>query len=279
LDAKNSPPLAELQQRIRRVLTEPLGIQAAIEKNRDLLQVINEAPPLPAIDRLNVYSEAYFLRILDSLEADFPATRRTLGQDVFQHLAADYLQRHPSSSPNISDIGEHLPPFAQSHPVSEKFPFISELLFLEWTILQILHTDRLPAPDPEALKNVPPGAWPEARLTLDPTVHLLEMTWAVDKLWEKRRLPEKEGGRVLAKPHDRCLLLYRDGEGVQCRVMDPPRLFMLRQLQQGVRLGKACDALIELDPQRADSLPVMEWFAHWLQGGVIKQFEFPKEAA
>jgi hypothetical protein len=268
--------LRELQQRLRRVFTEPRGVQAAVDAYPDVLDSIVDAAPLDAVNRLGVYSEAYFLRILDSLETDFPATRRALGAEAFQQLAADYLQKHPSSSPNISDIGEHLSTFSQTHPVIQSLPFISELIDLEWSVLQILYTDRLPDIDAAAVQNLPADAWPQARLTLDPTVRLWDVTWAIDKLWDKRRLPEKQGGHVLQKPLGRCLLLYRDADGVQLRVIDPARLFMLRQLQAGVALGPACEALLAAFPQQADHLPVMDWFAHWLQGGIIKRFEFLK---
>jgi hypothetical protein len=274
LNNPRSSPLAELQERMRRVLTDPRGVQAAAAAHPGLLETIHGAPPLPALERLGVYTEAYFLRILDSLETDFPAVRRALGADDFRRLSADYLSKHPSSSPNISDIGEALPGFTRAHAFAEKYPFLPDLAALEWAVLQVLYTGRRPALDAAALQNIPAAAWPGARLTLDPTVLILETAWPVEKLWEKRRHPEKKGGRTLARASSRYLLLYRDDAGVQLRVIDPPRGFMLRRLKEGLLLGAACDALAGAFPRLAASLPVMDWFAHWLRAGVIKQIVF-----
>src|SRR5579864_9297536 len=81
------PSLAELQRWMRWIITEPRGIQEALSNPWTLdpalagrykeperqLEVIEEAAPLSRHDRLDVYANAYFYRLLESLASDYKA--------------------------------------------------------------------------------------------------------------------------------------------------------------------------------------------------------------
>src|SRR5580658_8222492 len=82
---ENPPRLAELQEWLRWVFTEPQGIAAALESEGPalrrpepgprLLSWIADGPPIGLNRRLAVYADAYFLRLLDSLGADYKAVK------------------------------------------------------------------------------------------------------------------------------------------------------------------------------------------------------------
>ena len=285
----SSPPLADLQQWLRWIITHPRGVSHALvgtelpvplreqrftEPQPRRLEKITYAPPFSRERRLGVYSNAYFSRLLESLESDFPATRRVLGQDLFRRLAADYLIKHPSSSPHVGDLGAALPQFVRSHPLAIEWPFLPELFDLEWAILNSIWSDRLPPLDSSHLQSVPEHDWPAARLVLDPTVHLLATVWPVDRLWERRMRPETKISRRLLQKSPRWLLLYRDDHWVQLKVIKEPQCFLLQKLWEGHMLGTACDRLAQQFAAQEPSWPVMQWFAQWVQWGVIKKIEF-----
>jgi hypothetical protein len=285
----SSPPLADLQQWLRWIITHPQGISNAlagvdsspslpdqrfVEPKPRRLDEITQAPPFLREQRLGVYSNAYFARLLESLESDFPAVRRVLGQDPFRRLAADYLLKHPSSSPHVGDLGAALPQFALSHPFAIEWPFLPDLINLEWAILLSLWSERLPPLDPSLLQSVPEQDWPTAQLILDPTVRLLATAWSVDRLWEKRMRPETKKKHRLLKQSPRWLLLYRDDHWVQLRALEEPQWFLLQSIQRGKTLEVACDQLTQRYPTPGSSWPVMQWFTQWVQSGVIKNIAF-----
>ena len=67
------------------------------------------------VERLEIYANAYFYRILDCLKEDFPATLATLGADNFHNLVTGYLIEYPPTEPSISYAGRHLAEFLR-HP-------------------------------------------------------------------------------------------------------------------------------------------------------------------
>lgn len=264
--AKARPPrLSELQTWLKAVWTRPEGIDAALAspEGRALKPWIAEAPPISARDRLAIYGDAYFSRLLESLGEDFSGTKRALGDDDFRRLIADYLAKYGSSSYNIADAGGRLAEFAAAHELRKRFRFLPDLCRLETAVLRALLTDRLPAADAAAFAALAPEDWATARLILDPTLALLEARWPVHELWLRRGEPRDES--IL--PERACLLVvWRNDDWARVEALHEPAWRLLRKLSDGVPLAQACDA--GLAPREVQSL-----FAGWAAGGVIKGVE------
>lgn len=297
--------LAELQQWMRWVITHPAGPKKALQtppsprKPADPampLEVLNDVPanafdvdaaprfyePQPRrwadvkgpstrerLTRLSVYADAYFIRIMESLAADFPTLYGVLGPQLFPRLTADYLMRYPSSTANVNDIGHALARFLETHPFSAEFPYLADTAQLEWNVLRSLFAERLPAFDPSSLAHVPAEAWDTVTLVLDPTVRLLGTEWAVDLLWKDRFLPEPDGRRMLLRKNRRWLVLYRNDAWIQVLSVEGAEWFALERCQEGAPLGQLCHDLEELLPD-AQPLPISEWMERWIRLGLLK---------
>ena len=96
-----------------------------------LARVIAGDDRLSAEERVNIYANMYFYRILEVLEEDFPATRAVLGPERFHNLVTGYLIEYPPAHFSISYAGNHLADFLGDHPLREEFPFLENLARLE----------------------------------------------------------------------------------------------------------------------------------------------------
>jgi len=61
--------------------------------------------------RLNVYSSGYLMRLLDCMYADYPISKKFMGDEVFDSFAKAYLLYHPSTSFTLYDLGKDFPLF------------------------------------------------------------------------------------------------------------------------------------------------------------------------
>jgi hypothetical protein len=281
---ESKPSLAELQRWMRWVITEPRGIGEALSRPWTLdpslaqrykepdrqLQVIEQAAPLSTHDRLDVYANAYFYRLLESLAAHFVTVHRVLGEERFHDLVAHYLMRFPSNSPNIGDLGEAFPGFIQESPHSKSIPFLYELAMLERAIMECLFTNHLPPLDVRSIPTKSEEEWATARFVLDPAIRLLSVQWSVDQLWKYREQPEPLELPAFRESSPRHLLLYRDDNWVNVTVMDIDPWKALHMLRSGMSLGAVCDALSKQWNQGPESLPVMEWFSSWVATGLVR---------
>jgi hypothetical protein len=269
---------------MRWIITEPRGIQEALSSPWTLdsslsnrykepvrqLEVIEEAAPLSTQDRLDVYANAYFYRLLESLASDYKTVHRILGEEKFHDLVAYYLMRYPSRSPNIGDLGEAFPGFIKDNPLSNPFPFLHELALVERAIMECLFTNHLPPLDVRSFQTKSEKEWATARFVLDPAIRLISVQWPVDILWKRREQSEPLELPAFPESTPRHLLLHRDDSWVSVSVMDVHPWMALHMLRSGMSLGAVCEALSKQWNQRSEALPVMEWFSSWVATGIVR---------
>src|SRR4029453_4200161 len=102
---KGEPRSLDVVQRwFQAVVTHPQGIhrgaasaeaQELIRLNRGELEaVVRRSRNLTAAERLSIYANAYYARLLECLGACHPVLKRALGGEVFDSFAFEYLQRY-----------------------------------------------------------------------------------------------------------------------------------------------------------------------------------------
>jgi hypothetical protein len=279
------PSLAETQRWLRWILTDPRGVRAALadprpeDPERDFggprerytepvascLRWIVDQPPLERAARLDIYAEAYFARLQGALEKDFPALAALLGDDRFRLLCAEYLERYPSSSPNLSDLGSRLPAFLAARPL-ESAPWGADLARLEWALIESFYARPAPSEGSgglAALAEMGPEQWPFAKLALDPSVRLVRSEHPLHSLWKRREAAKEEGPGLI--------VIHRSGERVELEPVDPMRFAVLSLAAEGKPLGEILEAL-EGEP------PVMSWFVDWVERGLIRGVVKPSPA-
>jgi len=116
--------LAELQNDFQRALfdTQCKGADWISESARGL----------SARQRLDIYYNAYRLRLVDVLLDTFEHTAIYLGDDWFNQLAMDFVQLHPSTCKNIGLYGRGFPGFLVEQLPEDKE--VSELATMDWKL-------------------------------------------------------------------------------------------------------------------------------------------------
>ena len=119
--------LDHVQRWMQQVIMHPDGIVAGIDseearqeidiESADIEQVVCRSRSLSSIERLQVYGNAYYARLLECLRNEFPATTHAVGEEVFDGFAFGYLQAYPSQSYTLAHLGTQFPRYlAETSP-------------------------------------------------------------------------------------------------------------------------------------------------------------------
>lgn len=263
--------LRELQGVLKRVITAPDGVDAALTREARLHpdgidQLIVGGPPLGARERLEIYANGHLHRLLDCLKEDYPATLVVIGEDAFRALVSAYLAEHPSDSPSVFGVGRLLPEFIVRHPVASDRPFLGELARLERTLIEVFHAADAPALGAMDLQRIPAEAWPALRLSLHPAVAMLDCEWPVDELLESVGR-ERDGAPLERRPI--TILVWRQNDEVYRRRVDRPERLALAVVRQSATFGIVCEAVAPLlDASAADEIKSM--LSRWLRDGLLR---------
>lgn len=250
------PSLAELQGLfLDAIASRPGELRAGAE----LLEVVAPSATQDRAARMEVYAEAYWLRLRDAMREDFPRTAAALGPDGFDELVRDYLAAFPSTHPSLRHLGDRFPGFVAGR--DDVAPWLADLARLERT-----RTDAFDAPDDrvltmEDLRAVGPARWPQLRLRTIRALRLLPVQWAVHELWGEDAGPPLPGRLVLR--------VWRDEElRVLHAPLAPRAAAALALLEGGATFATLCGAFADLPDEEAGR-EAAALLARWTLDGIL----------
>ncbi|HSB64672.1 MAG TPA: DNA-binding domain-containing protein [Thermoanaerobaculia bacterium] len=214
---------------------------------RDLLQDLNGLrerepaerafdfvrPPDGTVEsRWHVYAHGYVARLVETLEADYPAVRRILGAASFAALAERYVRAFPPRSFDLGRASALLPEHLSVDPIAVALPFLPDLAHLERFVAEAfvaadaepLTWEDLLAESPEAVADLP--------LVLAPGVALLPSRWPVVSLWLTRTQADEEVAVELER-NPETALVFRRGHSVACARLDGKEAAFVASLAAG----------------------------------------------
>ena len=280
MTAVPKPRLAEIQAWMRWIITEPDGVQAALERPEErfnaepepsCLMAVEETPGFSRRERLDVYAEGYYLRILQSMGEDYRAVQRWLGDGEFRSLISDYLLEHPSRNPELLEVGSKLPEYLASWLDDGESPFLPDLAKLEWALASGFFAENQKEWDREGLGRKTPEELAELKLEAAPATALVEADWVIGELRMKLRAPDWDSHKIRPEPplqEKRYLVVYRDKLLPQVDRVGRAEFMLLQCAKEGLSLGVACDRLGEL----ADVTPelLFQWLSKWASRNAIR---------
>lgn len=242
-------PLAELLQRFHDAVTAEAVPDHALELVRH-----------DGVDprrRLEVYCNAYWIRLIDALASEYPKITSALGRPRFVSLCRAYLAAHPTSRPSLRDAGEHLAAFLARGGFAGAPSYLADLARLERA-----RTEAFDGPDAPALTRADLGALPPEsiaflRLPLVPTGDLLELGSIADEVWaaiEAETEPPAEPTEPVAARH---VLVWRRDNLVIHRVLAPDEAQVLRALADGATFAEACEVLVDREDAAQRALEII----------------------
>ena len=236
---------------IFRDLTEAGGIQPRWGDGRKssevvAVRILPNARMAP-VERLEVYNQQYWYRLLEALTEDFPGLKALLGDRAFDRLCRDYLLAHPSRSWTLRNLGERLPGFIRGRTRGiPRAALAEDMARFEWAKVVAFDAESLPPASPESLASADPSC---LRMKLQPHLSLLALRYGVDQ-WKPRK-PKPRRQRVF-------LAVHRAEETVYHKRLEPEPFRVLSALRDGATLAEACARV-----PRGRMGEVGGWFQGW----------------
>ena len=221
-------------------------------------------------ERLDIYADAYRLRLEEALGVDFPAVHTLVGDTEFRTLARAYIDAHPSRHNSIRWFGQHLSAFLRTEPHYAKQPVLAEMASFEWALGLALDAADAPCVHADELARIPHGCWPELRITLHPSVSRLELHWSVPQLWkaiDQGASPRQPVRTEIAN----AWLIWRRDLASYFRSVEPPEAWALRAVAVGQTFAELCEGLGRWVEDDQVAIYAATLLRGWLEQGLISQ--------
>lgn len=150
----------------------------------DFKSSINNTGKLSVETRLSIYQNAYRIRLIDALAANYPVLYKYLGCDQFNELAESYLKYYPSLYRSIRWFGDKLALFLYQNAPYSNIPYLSELAQFEWTMTSVFDASDEPVLKIEDIVNIQPEKWPCMRFRPHASLYRVNLVWNVVQIWQ-----------------------------------------------------------------------------------------------
>lgn len=217
--------------------------------------------------RLNIYANAYRLRIIEALANTYPQLHALLGDDLFDRTARNYITAYPSHYRNMRWMGDNMT--AHLRQTLPKHPISAELAEFEWALGLAFDAEDAPEIRLQDLAVIPPEGWGELRFSFHPSTQILHFDHNVIAVWQALEAEEKPP--KIVKNSTDCLI-WRKEMGSHYRVLDVAELGAIKRIQAGASFGELCEALFASHGDDATT-QAAHYLAGWLESGLISAFE------
>ncbi len=273
--------LKNMQRLLYRLITAPGGVAEGLGHERGLPRgglgaVIGGDARITPAERLSIYANMYFFRLLEVLKEDFPAVAAALGEDKFHNLVTGYLTEYPPTEASVFWAGRYLADYLRTHPIRGEYPYIADLAALERAIVEVFCARDTTALDAAAMRSVAPEGWPSVRMRAIAALRVLETDWRVASA-----LRTFEAGRELKAPvrgASTILVWRRDGK-VFFREVDASEARAIARLRRGATFGAICASFVAKSVARDPVAAINAMLVRWLRDGIVADARLTRAGA
>ena len=229
---------------------------------------ISNALKASAAERFAVYTEAYRLRLIEALAADYPALKECLGNKNFDRLARAYMDACPSAHFSIRWFGSRLPRFLADTSCYDSQPILKELAAFEWALSEAFDAAEASTATPEQLTAVEPTLWPILKLRFHPSLRSIELAYNTPSRWQalnrKERLPDLETCSEI-----QTWIIWRSDLKLFFRSLPGAESWSLNAFRQGRCFADVCEGLCEWLDEEQVATSAAGYLQNWLREGWI----------
>ena len=224
-------------------------------------------------ERLAIYNNGYFARLLEVLEKQYEVLLKWLGEDEFSELAAEYITANPSHFYAIGDFARFVPRFLKdTKPYADK-PYLTELASFIIALSDTIDAADAPVLIRQDIMHVPSEDWPSMRLSLHPSVQLFTHQWNSIAIWEaitSNSIPPTPI-QLNALCHG---IVWRKGIQSFYVVVTQAEASVLKYLQNVHSFAEICEGLTQIIDTEEVAQYVVNLLIRWLNDGLITSINF-----
>jgi hypothetical protein len=216
--------------------------------------------------RLGIYSNAYRLRLIEGLGANFPQLQAVLGDEAFSALALEYIDAHPSTHFSIRYFGSELERYLRETRATQ--PWFAELAQWEWALDNAFDAADASPVDAATLASIEPERWWTLRFELHPSLQVLSLQTNASAIYKALatdcELPDPALLEIA-----QSWVLWRQELTTHFRSASPGEARALELVHEDATFEDLCEALCEWYAEEEVPAQAAGLLKSWVAEGLI----------
>jgi hypothetical protein len=209
------------------------------EPDRPMPKILTAA----SFNRFSVYRNNIAVRLIETLEAGFPAVRAAVGEAFFAATARVFVTEHPPRTRILAFYGAELPDFLRRFPPAAEIPYLPDLAQIDACRTRAAYAADVEPLSSETLAQLEPEMLASMRVRLHPSVAVLQSPYPIATIWAMNTGVLPVAPIEDWSPED--VVIARPETEVEVRRLPPGGAVFLNALARDENLGEAATAAIE----------------------------------
>jgi hypothetical protein len=238
-----------------------------LEKNDFFAAQVVATPRINSKARLNIYQNAYGIRLMEILTSDFPILKKILGEEKFNKIAQDYVSAFPSQNFSIRYFGQNFSKFIAQH--SEIKSEHIEMASFEWALGAALDAADAPILTIEEMIQLPSEAWENLSLIPHSSLSSITLNYNIPEVWQQ--LSENN---ALCKFHSTekiTWLIWRKEQSICFNPTNQEEALIIQTFCEGKNFSEVCAGLCDWFDEEQVIQIATETLSHWIVQGIFSK--------
>lgn len=232
----------------------------------DIIERIESSPQRSAEQRMTYYGVGYVLRLKEALSTDYERLHGYLGDELFENLMQQYIDRYPSQHPSLRYFGQHMPTLVEQLEPFDQLPEVAEITRIEQAFANSFDAADRPCVSVNELATLEPEAWASFTLNFHGAVQLLAQKTNSFQIWKalsnEETPPQKENS-------DTTWLIWRQNLVSRYRALEKPELAALTIAMSAGSFSDVCEGLLEYFSEEETPMRAVGYLQQWMNDQMV----------
>jgi hypothetical protein len=270
-DEKAPPKLIRNQSWFAKTITTPLQMDSRLLDSHGASDYILPSQMLDSRERIEIYHQQYWWRLLKCLQENFPFLTRLFGHASFNEIiGVPYLSAHPPTHWGLNRLGMSLPAYLEKHYLEEDKDLVLAASHIDWSMQVAFWCEKKPLIDFSSAEIL------TLPMRLQPHVHLFR--FPADLFTFRERFLEEEVEYWDTHPFpdlagkESFFLLYRSPQNiVKWKELSKAEFQLLGLFRVGCSIQEACEKMESGEHAREAEEYLSLWFHEWTALGLFSE--------
>lgn len=240
----------------------------------EVLAEICSTPSFSNVDRMAIYGNAYYARLIETLAGDYEAIHTLLGDEEFEKLCRHYIHTYPSKYFTLRWFGQFMAEYLRHNEPYSQHEYLVEMAKFEWTFTDAFDAQDIFAVTESDITQIPLEAWPTLIVRFHPSVHCFDYQWNILPIWKAIKDDEEVPELQKLGSIETCLI-WRQELTTRYRTLEENESLLLKAAIAGKNFADWCELLLNAG-EAADEVPMVaaSILKTWIGSGMVCEFLF-----
>lgn len=244
-----------------------------LAESTEMVDDIESTPMLSAKGRLDIYAIAYRLRLKEAITTDYDKLASYLGDERFDKLMEQYIDKFPSHTTNLRYFSVNLPELIREQAEYSHIPEVYELACIERAFADSFDAKDLQFATIDDLSKLPEKAWTTLSFKFQKSVQILWLKHNSFPIW--KALAEEDTPPKAEKIPSMAWILWRRSDLVShYKMLATAEIAVLELAMKGETFAVMCEKLLDFYNEEETPMKAIDFLQSWIAEEMLAGFEY-----